>query len=87
MLEQIADVRTGLDGIHKRILDGEALAALGTTSSQHCTSPLGGHAGTESMAFSALARVGLVSAFHTFTLSNCKFRASVRLPYRNCLSQ
>ena len=69
------------------ILDGEALAALGTTTSQHGTTALGGHASAEPVALRAFASVRLISAFHNHYLSNCENRASARVQYPPHLSQ
>lgn len=60
-------------------LDSQALAALRPTAGQYGATTLGGHTGTETMAFSALALVGLISAFHIYNLSCCEKSASVRL--------
>ena len=46
------------------MLDGKALATLGTTTCEYGT-------GTETMALCALALIRLVGALHSKTLSNC----------------
>lgn len=46
------------------VLHAETLAALCTTSFQHSTAALGGHACTKAMGLSAMALVRLISAFH-----------------------
>ena len=48
--------------------DADALAALGATASDHCTTALGGHACTEAMAFRPLPLVRLVGALHVRSL-------------------
>ena len=53
------------------MLDGKALATLGTTTCEYSTAALGRHTGTETMALCALALIRLVGALHSKTLSNC----------------
>jgi hypothetical protein len=48
-------------------LDGKTLAALGTTTCEHCTTTFRGHTGTEAMALGTLTSVRLVSALHIIT--------------------
>ena len=70
-LEEIRDLSARFDCFHE-YLDGETLATLCTTASQHGTTTLGGHTSTEAMALRTLASVRLISALHITTLSNCK---------------
>ena len=51
-----------------RSLDGQPLAALGTTTGQNGTAALGSHAGTEAMGLGALALVGLIRTLHNDNL-------------------
>ncbi len=44
--------------------DGQALAALGTTTAQHNTPILGGHTGAESVCAFAFQDAGLERSFH-----------------------
>jgi hypothetical protein len=44
--------------------DAETLAALGTTTSQHQTAALGGHASTEAVYALAVQIAGLICALH-----------------------
>ena len=50
--------------IGKPLLDGQALAPLGTTTRENGTAALGRHAGTETVALCALASVRLICALH-----------------------
>ena len=49
------------------LLDGEALAAIGTTTGQYEATSLGGHAGTEAVGGGALALGGLVRTLHSYS--------------------
>ena len=51
-----------------RSLDGQPLAALGTTTGQNGAAALGGHAGTEAVGLGALALVRLVRTLHNDNL-------------------
>ena len=51
-----------------RSLNGQPLAALGTTTGQDGTSTLGGHAGAEAVSLSTLALVGLIRTLHNDNL-------------------
>ena len=46
------------------IADGQTLAALGTTASEHGATALGSHTSTEAVSLSTLALVRLVSTLH-----------------------
>ena len=50
--------------IHKRLLDGQTLAALGTTTGEHSAAALGCHTRTETVSLSTLALVRLISTLH-----------------------
>lgn len=60
-------ISLGLDGLHRPLLDGEALATLGTTTGQDGTAALGGHAGAEPVSGGALALVRLVRTLHSYS--------------------
>ena len=49
--------------------DGELLATLGATASEHLTSVFGGHTSTEAVALSTLTSVRLIGALHIVSLS------------------
>ena len=57
----------GFDGLHVTSLDGEALAALGTTTGENVTTTLGGHAGTEAVGRRALPLVRLIRTLHFYS--------------------
>ena len=61
--EDLSELPPGLDGLH-RILDGELLATLGTTTGQDLAAALGGHAGAEAVGLDALELVGLIRTLH-----------------------
>ena len=54
--------------VSMRRLDGQPLAALGTTTGQNGAAALGGHTGTEAVGLCALALVRLVRTLHNFNL-------------------
>ena len=72
LLEQFGYLSAGLYNVHNAKLDGKALAALCTTTGQYGTAALRRHASPESVSFSALALIRLISAFHGITLSSEK---------------
>ncbi len=68
----------GFDGLHEHWLDGELLAALGTTTGENLASSLGGHTSTETVGLCALALVGLIRTLHSYSSQlgmNFLFRA------------
>lgn len=66
--EDLFEILTGLDGLHRAELDGEALAALGTTTGKDGTTTLGRHTGAEAMGLGALALVRLIRTLHDANL-------------------
>ena len=60
-------ISLGFDGLHRPLLDGEALAALGATTGQDGAAALGGHAGTEPVRGGALALVRLIRTLHSYS--------------------
>ena len=51
-----------------RSLNGQPLAALGTTTRDNIAAALGGHASTEAVSLCALALIGLVRTLHNVNL-------------------
>ena len=67
-----------LDSSHARciwLLDSETLAALGATASEHGTTALGGHTGTEAMGLGTLTLIRLIRTLHLkFLLLHFEYR-------------
>lgn len=65
--EDLLKFLPGFDGLHRSVLNGEPLAALGTTARQHGAAPLGGHTLAESMCGGALALIRLIRTLHSYS--------------------
>ena len=79
------EIRPGFNGLHAQArckLDGEALAALGTTASEHSAAALGGHTGAETVGLGTLALIRLVRTLHDFYPPACLNKQISRVSFK-----
>lgn len=79
------EIRPGLNGLHAQArckLDGKALAALGTTTSEHGAAALGGHTSTEAVGLGTLTLVRLVRTLHSYYPPACLNKQISRVSFK-----
>lgn len=74
-IEESGDFSAGCDGLQNGALHAQTLTTLSAAGREHCTTCLGGHAITETVALSALALVRLIRAFHFVEPFTIKMRS------------